>query len=107
MESPILRPDGSIFATPGYDAQTRLYYRPVPGFRHPEISAGPGKDEVRAALELVNEAIGEFPYADRASAANTLGLLVTLLIRQAIPGPVPLVLIDAPRPGPARPCWRR
>jgi hypothetical protein len=99
VESPILRPDGSIFAAPGYDAKTRLYYRPVQGFRRPEIPAEPSKDEVRTALELLNEAIGEFPYADRASAANTLGLLVTLLIRQAIPGPVPLALIDAPQAG--------
>ena len=99
VESPILRPDGSIFDTPGYDAKTRLYYRPVPGFRHPEIPASPGRDELRAALELVNEAIGEFPYADKSSAANTLGLLVTLLIRQAIPGPVPLALVDAPQAG--------
>ncbi|MDQ3318540.1 MAG: hypothetical protein M3522_14565, partial [Actinomycetota bacterium] len=99
VESPILRPDGSIFGAPGYDAQTKLYYRPVPGFRHPEIPTSPGKDQVRAALELVNEAIGEFPYADKSSAANTLGLLVTLLIRQAIPGPVPLALIDAPQAG--------
>jgi hypothetical protein len=99
VESPILRPDGSVFDTPGYDAKSRLYYRPVPGFRHPEIPADPSKGEVRAALELVNEAIGEFPYADKSSAANTLGLLVTLLIRQAIPGPVPLALIDAPQAG--------
>jgi len=99
VESPILRPDGSIFDTPGYDQRTRLYYRPVPGFQHPKIPTRPDKDEVRAALELVNEAIGEFPYAEKASAVNTLGLLVTLLIRQAIPGPVPLALIDAPQAG--------
>jgi hypothetical protein len=99
VESPILRPNGSIFDTPGYDAKTRLYYRPVPGFQHPEIPADPDRGALRAALELVNEAIGEFPYADRSSAANTLGLLVTLLIRQAIPGPVPLALIDAPQAG--------
>ena len=99
VESPILRPDGSVFGAPGYDAKTRLYYRPVPNFRRPEIPAEPGKDELRAALDLVNEAIGEFPYADKSSAANTLGLLVTLLIRQAIPGPVPLALVDAPQAG--------
>jgi len=99
VESPILRPDGSIFDAPGYDAKTRLYYRPVPGFEHPRIPADPSEGEVRAALDLVNEAVGEFPYADRASAANTLGLLVTLLIRQAIPGPVPLALVDAPQAG--------
>lgn len=99
VESPILRPDGSVFGAPGYDARTRLYYRPVPGFRQPEISVAPDKDELRTALERVNEAIGEFPYADKSSAANTLGLLVTLLIRQAIPGPVPLALVDAPQAG--------
>jgi hypothetical protein len=31
VEVPVLRPDGSILATPGYDLGTRLYYRPAPG----------------------------------------------------------------------------
>ncbi len=99
VESPILRPDGSIFDTPGYDAQTRLYYSPTPGFECHEIPAEPTREDVRRSLELVNEAIGEFPYSDESSAANTLALLVTLLIRQAIQGPVPLGLIDAPQAG--------
>jgi hypothetical protein len=99
VESPILRPDGSIFDTPGYDERTRLYYRPVPGFECPEIPTEPTREDVRLSLELVNEAVGEFPYSDESSAANTLALLVTLLIRHAIQGPVPLALLDAPQAG--------
>jgi hypothetical protein len=99
VESPILRPNGSIFDTTGYDPETRLYYRPLPGFACPEIPAEPTQGQVRAALEKVNEAVGEFPYADKASAANALALIITSLIRQAIDGPTPLGLIDAPQAG--------
>lgn len=99
MESPILRPDGSICATPGYDPETRLYYRPLPGFECPEIPTNPNSRQIRAALDLVNEAVGEFPYADRASAANTLAVFLESLIRQAIEGPTPLALLDAPQAG--------
>ena len=99
VESPILRPDGSVSDTPGYDSATRLYYRPLPGFECGEIPAEPARGQIRAAMDLVNEAVGEFPYADKASAANTLGLVVTSLIRQAIDGPTPLGLIDAPQAG--------
>ena len=99
VESPILRPDGSICAAPGYDPKTRLYYRPAPGFECPEIPEKPTRKDVRSALDLINEGIGEFPYSDRASAANTLSLLITMLIRPAIPGLIPLGLIDAPQAG--------
>jgi hypothetical protein len=99
VESPILRPDGSIFAMPGYDAATRLYYRPLPDFKCPEIPADPTSEEVRAGLDLLNEAVGEFPYEDRFSAANTLGMIITSPIRPAIDGPVPLGLLDAPQAG--------
>lgn len=99
VESPILRPDGTIFDTPGYDPQTRLAYRPARGFEPPTIPAEPTKDDLRQAVELIDEAVGEFPYEDGASAANTLGLMLTPLVRQAIDGPVPMALIDKPQAG--------
>ncbi len=99
VESPILRPNGSVCAAPGYDPETRLFYRPLPGFECPEIPAEPGQRQIRAAMDLINEAVGEFPYADKASAANTLALVLTSLIRQAIDGPTPLGLVDAPQAG--------
>ncbi len=99
VEAPILRPDGTIFDTPGYDPKTRLYYRPGEGFDVGRIPTAPTKADTRAAISLLDEAVGEFPYEDGASAANTLALMLTPLVRQAVAGPVPLALIDKPQAG--------
>lgn len=99
VEAPIMRPDGTIFDTPGYDPATRLYYRPGDRLSVPEIPATPTPTDTQAAISLLDEAVGEFPYEDGASAANTLALLLTPLVRQAVEGPVPLALIDKPQAG--------
>jgi hypothetical protein len=99
VEAPIMRPDGTIFDAPGYDPQTRLYYRPGEGFDVASIPATPTTADTKAAIRLLDEAVGEFPYEDEASAANTLALMLTPLVRQAVAGPVPLALIDKPQAG--------
>jgi hypothetical protein len=99
VEAPIMRPDGTIFDAPGYDPQTRLYYRPGEGFDVAPIPAAPTTVDTKAAIRLLDEAVGEFPYEDEASAANTLALMLTPLVRQAVAGPVPLALIDKPQAG--------
>lgn len=40
-QAPILRPDGGIRVTPGYDPQTRLFYAPSDGLIVPEIPLHP------------------------------------------------------------------
>ena len=99
VETPIVRPDGSLLTTPGYDALTRLIYRPAPGVTFPPLATEPTPDAIQRALALLDEAIGEFPYVDDASKANTLALLLTPILRTAIAGPVPLALVDAPQAG--------
>jgi hypothetical protein len=99
VEAPIMRPDGTIFDTQGYDPRTRLYYRPSEGLDVATIPATPTAADTEAAIRLLDEAVGEFPYEDEASAANTLALMLTPLVRQAVNGPVPLALIDKPQAG--------
>ena len=99
VETPIVRPDGSLLTRPGYDALTRLIYRPAPGVTFPPLPSIPTSADVQRALALLDEAIGEFPYVDDASKANALALLLTPILRTAIAGPVPLALIDAPQAG--------
>jgi DNA polymerase-1 len=99
VETPILRPDGSLLTQPGYDALTRLIYRPAPGVTFPPLTPDPTPEDIQRALALLEEAIGEFPYADDASKANALALLLTPIVRTAIAGPVPLALVDAPQAG--------
>jgi len=99
VEVPIMRPDGTIAGAAGYDPQTRLYYRPAKGFEMPKIAESPTPSDTQAAIKLLDEAVGEFPYEDGASAANTLALMLTPLVRPAVAGPVPLALIDKPQAG--------
>ena len=99
VEFPVFRPDGTLLEKQGYDPITRLYYAPTPNLHIPAIPEYPTEDDILAAVALIHEVIGEFPYENEASYANAFGLLLTPLIRQAINGHVPLALIDATRPG--------
>jgi len=98
-EIPILRPDGSILDTYGYDPATQLYYTPDPNLRIPALVNEPSSDHRQIALDTINNAVGEFPYADDASYANTLAAMLTPIIKPAINAPAPLGLFDAPQAG--------
>jgi hypothetical protein len=99
VEIPVLRPDGSILDTRGYDRATGLYYWPKSGLVVPEIPKHPSPQQIRQSLALIEGATGEFPYAGPASRANALALLLTPVIRHAIKGEVPIALLDAPQQG--------
>jgi putative DNA primase/helicase len=98
-EIPIIRPDGSILDTPGYDPATRLYYTPDPSLSIPALSDTPSTDHIEIALDLIRRAIGEFPYADQASYANAIAAMLTPIIKPAIDAPAPLAILDAPQAG--------
>jgi hypothetical protein len=95
---PFFRPDGTLVTRAGYDSATRLFHAPAPGLSV-EVPDNPARGDVRRALEVVEECIGDFPYADEASAANALALLLTPILRTVSPGPAPLAAVDKPTPG--------
>jgi DNA primase len=96
VEVPVLRPDGSILATPGYDPATNLYYRPMPGFDLPQLLERPEqKDAKEAALFFQEELLGDFPLVDQASKANAMASYLTPIVRHAILGPVPVGINSA------------
>ncbi|MGH7749929.1 MAG: hypothetical protein ACREQ5_34945, partial [Candidatus Dormibacteria bacterium] len=74
-EVPVLRPDGSILVTPGYDSATRLMYVPDPALRIPAVPLAPTRgDVVRARSLLLDELLVDFPFAGDADRANALAL---------------------------------
>lgn len=99
VTAPSLRTDGSLLDTPGYDHVSRLFYQPMPGLTIHDLPPDPTPTQRRDALNLLWTAIGEFPYADQASRANALGLILSCALRPAIAGPVPMALLDATRQG--------
>ena len=98
-ETPALRGDGSILDRPGYDPATGLFYVPARGLKPPTVPSNPTPAELAAAVALIDETIGDFPYADAASRANAFALMLTPVLRPAIVGNTPLCLIDKPQAG--------
>jgi hypothetical protein len=92
-EVPVLRKDGSILMEAGYDHMSGLFYCPAKGLEVPEIPANPTPANIKKALDVIEEAIGEFPYDSDASKANAMALLLTPIVRPAI------ALLDAPQQG--------
>jgi 5S rRNA maturation endonuclease (ribonuclease M5) len=99
VEAPTLRPDGTILATPGYDAASRLYLVPSPGLEDIDIPEQPCSDHLAVSLDILQDAIGDFPFVDQASYANAIGAMLTAVCRHIISGPVPLALFDATTQG--------
>jgi len=98
-EAPIIRPDGSLLVVPGYDRATSIVYAPPLGFRLSTLPAVISRADIEAAVALLYEMLAGFPFVDPASKANFIALLLTILLRRAIEGKVPVALIDAPAAG--------
>jgi putative DNA primase/helicase len=96
ITTPTLRPDGSILATPGYDSATRLFLAKPPPM--PPILDAPSKQDAKAALELLEGLLREFPFEGPASKAVALSALITPVVRGAMPV-APLHVFSAPAPG--------
>lgn len=95
---PVLRPDGSILQTPGYDRGTGLYH--APALELDTIPAAPNEALVGAAREFIFETIlGDFPWVDKADKANYLALLISPLIRTMLGCLTPLGAITATAAG--------
>jgi hypothetical protein len=96
--APLVRPDGTIFATPGYDSATLMIYDPPPGFVLPRISASPGTEEIAAAKAMLLDMLVDFPFDGGADRTNFIGFCLTPLIRPLV-DVVPMAAIDSPVAG--------
>jgi len=89
---PVIRPDGSLLARPGYDLATRLLCSMDFDL---EVSNAPTVDDARQAARYLLEVVAQFPFADKSSKSAYLAALLTVPARPAIDGPTPLLIIDA------------
>jgi len=99
VQAPCLRPDGTVLTEPGYDPATRLFHRPQDGITVAPIPKEFTRDHIDVAMTVVSDVLHDFPFVDEASRANAIGLMLTPILRPAIPDPVPMALIDAPEKG--------
>jgi hypothetical protein len=96
--APVLRPDGTLLQSPGYDAATGLYLASkVPLELVPDA---PTSAQVQAAREfLLRHFLGDFPWVGPADKANYLGLLVTPILRSYLRTLIPFGVVTSTMPG--------
>ncbi len=97
IQAPTIRRDGSILDRPGYDADTRLFYRPNDRFE--PIPQAPTREDAEAARDLLLDLVADFPFRGAADRALWLAALLTVLARTLFDGPAPLFGFDANCPG--------
>lgn len=99
VETPVLKQDGNIVSTPGFDKSIGVYYAPAEGFSFEPPNENPSLEEVQLARKLLEEVFTDFPFADKASLANAIAAMITPLVRPLITGPVPMAILDKPQAG--------
>lgn len=92
VDAPVLRADGSIASTPGYDEATELLIEPACEF--PAMPAKPTKADAVRARDALLEVFCDFPFEKVAHRAACIAAVLTPFARYAFDGPAPLVAID-------------
>lgn len=92
-DAPVLRPNGTVWQVPGYDAETGVLYEPSGEFPHIDIETT--LDDAVAARDLLQEVVRDFTFESEEHKAAWFAGLLTGLARFAYDGPSPLFLIDA------------
>jgi hypothetical protein len=95
VNSPVLRPDGTILGSRGeggYDEATRLFCAPNVTVDVPDR---PTRRDAEEALKTLLDPFQDFDFERPEHRSAYLAALLTPAARPAIKGPVPLFLIDA------------
>jgi hypothetical protein len=94
VSCPVLRADGSILQTQGYDNDSGLYVDLTEAF--PDITSDPTSEAVQQAVAALFDVVSDFPFKDSASRSGWLASLFTPLAREAYRGCTgPLFTFDA------------
>jgi len=94
--APVLRPDGSVWITPGYDLETGMLLAAKGEL--PAISSAPTKADAAVAMEILRKLLSGYRFADPFSESVALSLILTKVARHMV-ATVPLHAYVSPTPG--------
>jgi len=95
---PVVCHDGSLHDQPGYDARSRMIYEPD-GAVWPRIPEPPTRAQAVAAYAELVEPFCDFKWLSPSDEAATVALILSLISRPAIDGPVPAFQSESTTPG--------
>jgi putative DNA primase/helicase len=100
VNTPTMRPDGSLLTQPGYDRQTRLWYKSSGEVKLPSIPERPTKEDAQRALELLKGLLKGFPFDGQVSQSVALAAMFTTALRGVLRiAPIFAVIAPDPRTG--------
>lgn len=97
--TPMVRSDGSVLATPGYDRASGFLFLPGQGVGVSPVPDVPTAGEVNTAMRWLEEMTAGFPWGSADDRANYYGLLLTPLLRLLAPPSYKMFGITAHQPG--------
>ncbi len=97
IETPALRRDGTIVATPGYDTASGLLF--VPNAKYLATLEHPTQEEAVAAVAELLAIFKDFPFAAPIHRARVVAAVLGAFARFAYDGSTPMVVMDATTPG--------
>lgn len=103
--APSMRPDGTVFDAPGYDATTGYLYSPR--CVYPSVPTSPTHEDAQRALKDLLVPWAEFPVATAAERYVGVAAHMTLVARPAIQGACPAFVADAPTRGSGKSLYAR
>lgn len=97
--TPMVRTDGTVLDTPGYDPDSRYLFLPGPGVKVPPVPEVPNIDEVASAVARLDAMTAGFPWDSADDRANYYGMLLTPMLRMVTPPAYKMFGITAHQPG--------
>ena len=98
VASPVLRPDGSVLQTSGYDVASQLFADLQETY--PVVPHDPTAAEVDDSVNLLLDLVCDFPFVNDAHRAAWLAAILTPLAKHTHTGVTgPIMLFDAPTAG--------
>ncbi|MFD4259984.1 bifunctional DNA primase/polymerase [Streptomyces sp. NPDC058534] len=98
VTSPVIRPDGTLLDSLGYDRATGLYLEPRVPLRRlaPQVT----RDSLDRAKGIVlDQVLPDFPWVAASDRAHYLGALLTPILRPYFHGPTPMFVLTATAAG--------
>ncbi len=81
--TPVIRADGSVIETPGYDVATGIIYAPDASF--PPVPVNPTQADAAQALARLRHPFREFPFVTETDRDAVVAELLTLFTRHLVP----------------------
>lgn len=96
---PLLREDGSIISTPGYDRETGIYAAfDAEEFAAVPVPESPSREDAERALLLLEDAVRESHFVGPVDRSVAEAAMLTAVSRPCLPS-APMIAFTAPTPG--------